>query len=247
MHAPDDDAAAPGDAPRRARDRRARVARVAAVGGEAPSPRLVRAFGGRGGGFALRVVYGVTECCVYQCGREAEIGDVGAPLTRLTTVAIADGEVLLGGPLVEGASLAAVRVARRLEARLAWGKDFLGREEASSNDAFDPRKLVAAPSVRAYAASLARRPPATGDDAADDDVEAAAPGTADDVLEDDARDDDVEAAAPGTADDVLEDAVSEARGRARSARPKRATSPRSRPSSPPSGASTTAGSGARSA
>ena len=90
--------------------RREFTLRVAAVGGEAPSPQLVRAFGGRGGGFALRVVYGVTECCVYQCGREvasreptAEIGDVGAPLTRLTTVAIADGEVLLGGPLVEGA------------------------------------------------------------------------------------------------------------------------------------------------
>ena len=398
------------------RDRRGASLRVAAVGGEAPSPRLVRAFGGRGGGFALRVVYGVTECCVYQCGREvasrepiAEVGDVGAPLAPLTTVAIADGEVLLGGPLVEGArylgdaaataraygerggrrfyrtgdggalvagslalggrlddqikisgrrvelgdldaqvaaalgplathvrcaalpggdagvaavcetgaaaradpavdgvlsalalavcarrlpryavpravlfgsrlprtatdkldrrrcgalaaaaladrraptgraprtraeravvdafaevglgggrsralrvddsfatlggdSLAAVRVARRLEARLARGKDFLGREEVSSNDAFDPRKLVAAPSVRAYAASLAAAV-GDGDDAADDDVEAAAPGTADDVLEDDARDDDVEAAAPGTADDVLEDAVSQA-------------------------------------
>ena len=77
--------------------------RVVALGGEALPPKLVEACGGA---FSLVSVYGVTECCVYQAHRVVQaVGDCGLLGSALVgTIDLEDGEVVLRGPLVDGAS-----------------------------------------------------------------------------------------------------------------------------------------------
>ena len=78
--------------------------KVVALGGEALPMKLVEACGDRD--FSLVSVYGVTECCVYQTHRlvktVGECGLLGAALVG--TISLEDGEVVLRGPLVDGAS-----------------------------------------------------------------------------------------------------------------------------------------------
>ena len=77
--------------------------KVVALGGEALPPKLVEAFSGT---FSLVSVYGVTECCVYQAHRVVtSVGDCGLLGPALVgTISLEDGEVVLRGPLVDGAS-----------------------------------------------------------------------------------------------------------------------------------------------
>ena len=77
--------------------------RVVALGGEALPPKLVEAWSGA---FSLVSVYGVTECCVYQAHRVVKaVGDCGLLGSALVgTISLEDGEVVLRGPLVDGAS-----------------------------------------------------------------------------------------------------------------------------------------------
>ena len=77
--------------------------RVVALGGEALPPKLVEACSGA---FSLVSVYGVTECCVYQAHRVVKaVGDCGLLGPALVgTISLEDGEVVLRGPLVDGAS-----------------------------------------------------------------------------------------------------------------------------------------------
>jgi len=78
--------------------------KVVALGGEALLMKLVEACGDKD--FSLVSVYGVTECCVYQTHRLVKtVGECGLLGTALVgTISLEDGEVVLRGPLVDGAS-----------------------------------------------------------------------------------------------------------------------------------------------
>ena len=77
--------------------------KVVALGGEALPPKLVEACSGA---LSLVSVYGVTECCVYQAHRVVKsVGDCGLLGPALVgAISLEDGEVVLRGPLVDGAS-----------------------------------------------------------------------------------------------------------------------------------------------